>query len=428
MRAEKILYMNVDELIPYSNNPRNNDKAVSPVAESIRAFGFKQPIVIDKNNVIIAGHTRLRAAKELGLDKVPVILADDLNTEQVQALRLADNKTAELADWDMDLLNKEFFKIQDIDMDALGFQDMGGILEPPVEEDTEDEVIPVSDPVSKPGDIFELDSHRLMCGDSTNVKAVSTLMGGVLSDLVVTDPPYNVDYTGGTDDALKIQNDNMDDAAFSKFLSSAFVAMKENLKPGGVFYIWHPSSGAFEFMQALRSAQLDFRQTIIWVKNSFALSRQDYNWRHEPCLYGWKDGAAHYFTQNRTNQTVYEDAPRLSGMTKQELIEYVGTLTDRIDYQTDVVHVNKPVRNGDHPTMKPVKLLAEQIKNSSRKGEKVLDLFGGSGSTLMACEQLGRSAYLMELDPRYVDATIARWEKFTGKKAVLLKEGQCLKK
>lgn len=178
MRAEKILYMNVDELIPYSNNPRNNDKAVSPVAESIRAFGFKQPIVIDKNNVIIAGHTRLRAAKELGLDKVPVILADDLNTEQVQALRLADNKTAELADWDMDLLNKEFFKIQDIDMDALGFQDMGGILEPPVEEDTEDEVIPVSDPVSKPGDIFELDSHRLMCGDSTNVKAVSTLMGG----------------------------------------------------------------------------------------------------------------------------------------------------------------------------------------------------------------------------------------------------------
>lgn len=239
----------------------------------------------------------------------------------------------------------------------------------------------------------------------------------MLSDLVVTDPPYNIDYTGGTDDALKIQNDNMDDAAFLKLLSSAFAAMKENLKPGGAFYIWYAPSNTFEFVQALKNVDIDYKQTIIWVKNSATLGRQDYLWRHESCLYGWKDGAAHYFTQNRTNQTVYEDAPRLSGMTKQELIEYVGTLTDRIDYQTDVVHVNKPVRNGDHPTMKPVKLLAEQIKNSSRKGEKVLDLFGGSGSTLMACEQLGRSAYLMELDPRYVDATIARWEKFTGKTA-----------
>lgn len=235
-----------------------------------------------------------------------------------------------------------------------------------------------------------------------------------MADLVVTDPPYNVDYQGGTKDKMKIANDNMDDVAFVSFLTDAFNCATMAMKPGAAYYIWHSDSKGWEFRQALQQAGLTLRQTLIWVKNSLVLGRQDYQWRHEPCLYGWKDGAAHYFVDDRSQSTVIEDAGvDYRKLKKDQLLEIVLQLTD-ISIPNTVLYEDKPAKNDIHPTMKPVRLMARLIRNSSRHGDLVLDLFGGSGSTMMACEQLGRKCYSMEFDPRYCDAIIDRWEKFTG--------------
>ena len=243
-------------------------------------------------------------------------------------------------------------------------------------------------------------------------------MNGFKADLFLTDPPYNVDYEGGTKDALKIMNDSMEDGAFRAFLTDAFTNADLVMKPGAAYYIWHADSEGFNFRLAVRNANWKLRQTLIWVKNALVLGRQDYQWKHEPCLYGWKEGT-HYFTEDRTQPTVIDDKIDLKKLKKEEMLALLEQmLSDKVP--TTVLYEDKPLVNDIHPTMKPIRLMARLVKNSTRPGQTVLDLFGGSGSTMMACEQLERSCFTMELDPRYVDAIINRWEKFTGEKAVLL--------
>lgn len=374
------------DIKPYAKNPRKNDEAVKYVAESIKEFGFKVPIVVDDDNIIVAGHTRWKAAKKLGIEECPCIVASDLTEEQIKAFRLADNKVAEKAEWDFDLLGMELEDIVDLDMSVFGFED---VLEEEAEVAEDDyEVQLPEEPKAKRGDIYQLGRHRLMCGDSTMFDDVEQLMDGQLADMLLTDPPYNVDYEGKTKDKLKIENDKMENDSFRQFLVDAFTNADMSMKPGAVFYIWHADSEGYNFRGACFETGWQVRQCIIWNKNSMVMGRQDYQWKHEPCLYGWKNGASHLWASDRK--------------------------------QTTVIDFNRPTRNDLHPTMKPIGLFDYQIKNNTKGGDIVLDLFGGSGTSIMACEQNGRVCYTMEFDPRYIDAIIDRWEQFTGEKAVLL--------
>ena len=421
--SNTITLMNIDDVIPYENNPRHNDEAVEMVAQSIKDFGFRYPILVDKNNVIISGHTRLKASYKLGLSKVPVMIADDLTDDKVKALRLVDNRTSEVASWDFDMLQKELDAI-DMDMNDYKF-DYDELMvgsEENIVEDNPPDPDEENEPTAKRGDIWILGNHRLMCGDSTIEEDVKKLMNGRQADLLQTDPPYNVSYVGKTKDALTIRNDSMSNKEFLEFLTKAFKRATESMKAGAVFYVWLASREHINFETALNRAGLEVREQLIWNKSILVLGHQDYQYKHEPCLYGWKDGAPHYFVDSRAETTVYEDKkPNINNMSKQELKDYVKELLEE-KVATTVINVDKPLRSEDHPTMKPLKLIGYQIKNSSRKGDIVLDLFGGSGSTLMACEQLGRTCYTMELDPKFVDVIIKRWETLTGKKAELLKE------
>lgn len=388
----------ITDVVPYDKNPRNNDGAVESTANSIKEFGWQQPIVMDKNNIIIVGHTRLKAAEKLKLETVPVLVAENLSEEQVKAYRLADNKTGELADWDMALLNEELEGIAELDMDDFGFE-LAEDSEEVVDDDFDVEV--PDEPTSRLGQIYQLGNHRLMVGDSTDTKQVEALMGGQQADLLVTDPPYNValGMGGSVDEARKrhrrtdglvIMNDKMEDSKFREFLVSVYTAAKNNMKAGASFYIWHADSERFNFEGAAKDVGWQVRETLIWNKNSITLGRQDYQWKHEPCLYGWNEGGSHAWYSDRKQSTV--------------------------------LNFDRPTSSKLHPTMKPVPLFDYQIKNSSKQGDLVLDLFGGSGTTMIACEQNGRHAYLMELDPKYADVIITRWEEFTGKKAELVQE------
>lgn len=410
-------------LTPYENNPRNNDEAVEPVANSISEFGFKVPIVATSDGEIINGHTRWKAAKKLKLKTVPVIIADDLTEEQVRAFRLADNKVAEIAQWDIELLLSEIESVDNLDMTLFGFTDSDYTLDDFEDEETdtdisEDEIESEGDSVSSVeyGDIYQLGRHRLMCGDSTSAGDMKELVNGEKIDLYVTDLPYNVAYEGKTEEAMTIQNDSMDDASFRQFLRDAFSVANQHLKPGGAFYIWHADSEGLNFRAAVKETGWLLKQNLVWVKNSIVLGRQDYQWKHEPCLYGWKDGASHYFIDNRSLATVIEeDEENLKEMTKGELISYIKTMQE--NSPTSIFYEDKPVRSDIHPTMKPLKLIARCVLNSSKKGERVLDSFNGGGSTLMVCEKTERIYYGMELDPVYVGRTIKRWEEETGLKA-----------
>lgn len=383
----KVQSMSITDIKPYPKNPRDNDAGVDAVANSIKEFGWQQPIVVDKDNVIIVGHTRYKAAKKLGMKEVPVVVASNLSDEQVRAYRLADNKTGELTDWDMGLLDDELGDITDIDMSDFGFDLDIPDDEEEVQEDNFDEE-PPEEPKSKLGHVYQLGRHRLMCGDSTNPEMVKKLLGGVQADLLLTDPPYNVGYEGKQKSKMTIKNDRQEDDEFYKFLFNAFSAAKDNLKQGSSFYIWYVSSEAANFNNAANNAGLSVREELIWEKNNLVMGRQDYQWKHEPCLYGWVEGGSHSWYSDRK--------------------------------QTTVMHFDKPQRADLHPTMKPVALFDYQIKNSTKSGDVVLDLFGGSGTTIMACEQDGRNACVMEYDPKYVDVIIKRWEDFTGEKAKLI--------
>jgi hypothetical protein len=280
----KIVIKNIDELKVYENNPRKNDQAVDAVANSIKEFGFKVPIIITKDNVIIAGHTRIKACKKLGITDVPCIIADDLSEDQIRAFRLADNRASELADWDLEKLKVEFDSIE-LDLDLFGFEELQKKLSDDSEDDDFDESEVFSEnPYSKKGDIFELNEHRVMCGDSTDIETVKSLTNNRLADMIFTDPPYNVDYEGAT--GMKIQNDKQNDGDFLNFLSQAFKNMADQLKSGGAVYCCHADTEGLNFRTAFKGAGLKLSECLVWVKNSLVLGRQDYHWRHEPILYG----------------------------------------------------------------------------------------------------------------------------------------------
>ena len=391
---KKYIEIDIADLVPYDKNPRRNDMAVDDVAESMEQVGYITPIVIDENRQILAGETRCKALKKRRVKRDKVLQVFGLTEEQKKKYRLLDNKVGEIAEWDPELLAGELEEVDFGDFD-FGFDELmaeltdtseedGAPLSTAVEDDA-DIVLP-EEPKAKRGDIYQLGAHRLMCGDSTDPADVARLMDGKAADLLLTDPPYNVNYEGGT--GLTIQNDNMEDAEFRKFLRDAFQCADGAMKPGAAFYIWHADSEGYNFRGACHDIGWQVRQCLIWNKNSLVMGRQDYQWKHEPCLYGWKDGAGHLWASDRR--------------------------------QTTVIDFNKPSKNDVHPTMKPVGLFDYQIKNNTKGGDIVLDLFGGSGTTIMACEQNGRKAYMMELDPHYVDVIIARWEEFTGQKAELL--------
>ena len=417
IKREQVI-KNIDEIIPYINNPRDNEPAVDAVASSIKKFGFNQPIAIDSKNEIIAGHTRYKAAKKLDLKEVPCVIIDDLTDEEVRAYRLADNKVAEKATWNKELLAEELAGLGNLDMTLFGF-DESDFKDDFKEDDfdIEEELGKIDEPTSKLGDIFELGDHILMCGDSTKLEDINKIARPGEIDLVITDPPYNVEYEGKKKKREKIKNDSMQEDEFSKFLKEVFANIKGLLKPGGAFYVWHADRSRYIFSKSLRDAGLEERQNLIWIKNNITFGRSDYQWKHEPCLYGWKEGAAHYFIADFTNTSVYDDVPNLARMNKNELKEYAKKLLGIIEDGTTIMREDKPLTSPLHPTMKPITLIAKQIKNSSKKRELVLDLFGGSGTTLIAAEQTGRKSRIIELDPIYVDVIIARWEKFTGQKA-----------
>lgn len=380
----KIEYVNIHDLKKYHKNAKKHPKEqVKRIANSIKEFGMCDPIgVWGKDNLIIEGHGRLMALKKLGYKEAPIIRLDHLSEEQRKAYTLAHNKSAE-SEWDFEILADELESIINIDMMDFGFDLQMEDEEPKVIEDEIPEI--PEEPKAKYGDIYQLGNHRLMCGDSTNIDDVTKLMDDNKADLLLTDPPYNVDYEGN---AGKIQNDNMSDSNFKQFLTDVFSNANDVMKEGASFYIWHADSEGYNFRKACKDVSWKVRQCLIWNKNAMVMGRQDYQWKHEPCLYGWKDGASHNWYSDRK--------------------------------QTTVLEFNKPTRSELHPTMKPLDLFAYQMKNSTAKGDIVLDLFGGSGTTLMVSEQLDRNAYVMELDPRYVDAIINRWENMTGSKGVLL--------
>jgi DNA modification methylase len=364
------------------------------------------PVIIDDGGEIIAGHTRVLAAKRLGLETVPCIVADDLTPEQVKAFRLADNKTAEMAEWDAELLSLELFNLKDFSMERFGFSSDDSdadVVEDDFDIDAATEEI--TEPKTALGDIWQLGRHRLMCGDSTLPGDVAALMDGACADMLLTDPPYNVAYEGK---AGKIQNDSMKDGPFREFLTLAFKNAEDVMKPGAAFHIWHADSEeGYNFRGACRDAGLRIRQCLIWVKSSLVMGRQDFQWKHEPCLYGEKPTP-----EPPDDEEAHE--PCLYGWVAGKHYWFKNRK------QTTVLQFDKPNKSKEHPTMKPVKLFDYQVKCNTKPGEIVLDLFGGSGTAIMACEQNNRVAYVMELDQKYADVIVARWEAFTGGKAVLI--------
>ena len=395
MEEMRIVYLPVGQLKPYEKNARKHTKDdLQTIIESIKAFGFRDPIgVWGKKNIVVEGHGRLLAAKELGMETVPCLRLDDLTDEQRRAYTLAHNQTTDNSSFDLEILNSELADLDSMDLDFdladFGF-DMSFLEETNEAVDDDYEVVVPEEPRTKPGDIWQLGRHRLICGDATDINDIESLMDGQKADLFLTDPPYNVAYEGKTKDKLKISNDSMEDTAFREFLASAFETAKQNMKAGAAFYIWHADSEGYNFRGAIHDVGMTVRQCLIWVKNVMVMGRQDYQWKHEPCLYGWNNGGSHAWYSDRK--------------------------------QTTVLNFDRPTRNKEHPTMKPVPLFAYLIENSSKQDDIILDTFAGSGTTIIACEQLGRSAYCSELDPKYCDVIVDRWEKFTGEKAVLVEK------
>jgi site-specific DNA-methyltransferase (adenine-specific) len=395
MQIEQI---EIEKLLPYARNSRtHSDEQTAQIAASIMEFGFTNPVLIDNENQIIAGHGRLLAARKLQLKEVPCIRLGYLTETQKKAYVIADNKLALNSGWDEEMLALEIaeLKDEDFDIDLLGFSDdeLADLADQITEEvdglTDEDEAPAVPDEAkTKPGDIYVMGKHRLMCGDSTSQTDMEKLCNDQLVDMWLTDPLYNVAYEGKTKDALTIKNDSMDDDGFRQFLRDAYVTADIAMKPGAVFYIWHTDSEGYNFRGAAQDAGWKVRQCLIWKKSSMVMGRQDYHWKHEPCLYGWKEGAGHLWATDRK--------------------------------QTTILEFEKPSRNGEHPTMKPVALFEYQMLNNTKGGDIVLDSFGGSGTTLIAAEKNGRVARIMELDPKYCDVIVRRWEEFTGKKAELI--------
>lgn len=380
------------DIIPYENNVKEHPKEqIEQIKNSILEFGNNDPIAIDEENIIIEGHGRYIALQELGYQEAECIVLSGLTEEQKNAYRIVHNQLTMNSGFDLEKLKSELELIS-LDMTSFGLtEEMLDELTPKEEVkedefDAEEALKEIETPTSKYGDLYKLGDHFLMCGDSTKKDDVLKLMQGKKADLFLTDPPYNVDYEGT---AGKIENDNMSDPEFREFLKSAFENANEVLKDGASFYIWHADIEGYNFRGACHDIGWEVRQCIVWVKNALAMGRQDYQWKHEPCLYGWKNGAAHNWYSGRS--------------------------------ETTVLNFDKPTKNEFHPTMKPLDLFGYLMQNSSRKHEIVLDLFGGSGTSLIVSEKLDRQCFMMELDPKYCDVIIKRWETLTGDKAELVK-------
>lgn len=394
-----IQIIDINKLIPATYNPRKDlkpdDAEYIKIKNSIVKFGFVSPLVINKDMTVIGGHQRLKVLKDLGITEVECIVVD-LDKTNEKALNIALNKIQ--GDWDevkLEALLQEL-KLEEFDMNLTGFDfdevdeilnDINGTKEDNFDVDSAYEEI--EEPITKPGDIWILGNHRLMCGDSTHKDDIMRLMNNQDADMLLTDPPYNVDYVGKTAEALKIKNDNMDDNQFYEFLRKVFENMYIVTKEGASIYVFHADTEGINFRKAFKDAGFKLAECLIWKKDCFVMGRQDYQWQHEPVLYGWKEGKAHYFINDRTQSTILEfDRPKQSTL---------------------------------HPTMKPIDLIAKLIKNSSKENDIILDLFGGSGSTIIAAEQLNRCCYTMELDPKYCDVIVKRWETLTNKEAILNK-------
>ena len=370
----------IEKLKIWEQNPRKNDKSAGKLVDVIQEYGFINPIIIDQNGIIRAGHTRLKAANRLHQKTVPVLIHNFKDEAQAIGYSIADNKSAEWAEWDFDELSglmKELEE-QDFDISLTGFEEseMDDFRER--SEIVEAEVPEVPEvPITKTGDIWLLGNHRVMCGDSTVGANVFILMDGKKADIFVTDPPYNVSYHGHRTERLAIKSDTQKDDNFRKFLKNAFENAVSVLKDGGVFYIWCTGHAEYDFRDACKDAGLKVRQTLIWIKNLFVIGRQDYHWKHETCLYGWKEGAAHLWASDRK--------------------------------QTTIMNFDRPQKSLEHPTMKPVALFAYQISNNTKRKDIALDLFLGSGTLLIASEQTGRVCYGMELDEHYCDVIVQRY-------------------
>jgi DNA modification methylase len=391
--------VSVDSLIPYARNSRTHSSdQVGQIAASIKEFGFLNPIIVDGDNGIIAGHGRVLAAQKLGLVDLPVIEAGHLSDTQRRAYIIADNKLAMNADWDDEMLRVELdaLGVDGFDLELTGFS-LDEIADLQIEEVpeglTDEDAVPESpdEPVSVLGDIWLLGTHRLACSDATNIDAIEKLMDGQKADMVFTDPPYNVAYEGKTKSAMTIQNDKMDDSEFLDLITSAFTNMYAAMNAGAPIYVTCLLEDGV-FQRAFLAGGLKIQSILIWLKNTLVMGRKDYHYKHEPIIYGWKEGAAHFWQGGRD--------------------------------KTSIINCDKPPRNGQHPTMKPVELIEGLMGNSGRIDGIILDVFGGSGSTLIACEKTNRHCRMMELYPKYCDVIINRWQQYTGKEAVLESTGE----
>ena len=431
--CEKIQSEKTVNLGDFFENPNNPSKATPEQLERLAEKLKRIPIgltairiayVTDApggGKMVLSGNKRLRVLKMAYGEnaQIPAEWVVDITAmtpEQRHEFIVDANVTD--GEWDLDKLLEQYDR-QEL-ADLMGSDAVDGLLsdldngEDTVEGKTDEDSVPSTQqqPKSKRGNVYALGEHRLMCGDSTLQSDMAVLMGGEMADLMVTDPPYNVDYTGRTKDALKIENDHMSDDNFLAFLIDAFRTSDSVLRRGGAFYIWHASSESYNFNAACRDVGWKVRQVLVWVKNSIVLGRQDYQWQHELCLYGWKDGSAHYFIDSRDLSTVTEDCADIQNMKLKELRQFTQELLARGMGTSTVIHEQKPARSAEHPTMKPVRLFLANIRNSTRVGEIVIDPFGGSGTTVIACEQLHRRARLMELDPHYADVIRKRWAEF----------------
>ena len=437
--ALTIAYKKIKELIPYCNNSRtHSDEQVLQIASSIKEFGFTNPVLIDGQGGIIAGHGRIMAAQKLKMDEVPTITLSDLSEAQKKAYIIADNKLALNAGWDEEMLRLEISELGDLgfdlaltgfsdeDMDALFAKDavQEGLTDP-------DDVPDLADPISKQGDVWVLGAHKVMCGDSTSLVDVESLMGGLMADACWTDPPYNVNYESKL--AGKIKNDSMADGKFRAFLYDAFISAYAVMKPGAPIYVAHADTEGLNFRGAFKDAEFKISGCLVWAKDSLVLGRSDYQWQHEPVLYGWKPGAAHRWYGGRKQTTLMqlggsvftqnEDGTVTAKIGDQSIV-ISGDNLKATQTESTIIRCEKPKRSSAHPTMKPVELISKMLRNSTREGDIVVDLFGGSGSTLISCQMLGRQARLMELDAKFVDVIVRRWQDFTGKQATLESNGK----
>ncbi|SKA84141.1 site-specific DNA-methyltransferase [Desulfobaculum bizertense] len=428
----------VARLRSYTRQLRKNDKNIERMIACIQEFGFRVPILARPDGEVIDGDLRLKAAQKMGLESVPVIPAEGMSEEQVRAFRILANSSVAWSTWDDEVLAQELRDLWDADfnleltgLELSEVEDLLQSIEPESQEQGDAVPETQAEPVVKPGDLWRLGEHFLFCGDSTKAESYEQLMQGREADMIWTDPPYNVDYEGT---AGKIKNDSMSDSAFREFLERAFAGMFGAMKKGGAAYVAHADSEGVNFREAFRKAGFRFSNCLIWRKNVFVLGRADYQCQHEPILYGWKPGAAHSWLGGRKRRSVQElselgavkVAPdgTVSLFLNDRALHISGQNLEVQDLESSLVFEDKPQRSELHPTMKPVALVERFLKNSSRKGEVVLDPFGGSGTTLIACERTRRACRTIELDTKFADVIIRRWQEHTGKDAVLQSTGE----